>query len=206
MTGEINKEAIAKQEGLEIGMKYQIIYADPPWTYRTWTAKGGHKSASAHYDTMSLEDICILPVANIADDNCVLFLWATFPNLPEALEVIKAWGFTYKTVGFTWVKIYSDGSPVCGLGYWTRANAEICILATKGHPKRINKGVYQVILAPQQEHSQKPDEVRDRIVQLMGDLPRIELFARPRENLFGKNTNGWDCWGNEVKNGGLNNV
>jgi len=174
--------------------KYQIIYADPPWTYKVWTAKGGHKSASAHYTTMSLEDICSMgkEVKQIADDNCVLFLWATYPNIQEALQVIPFWGFTFKTIGFTWVKIYNDGSPVCGLGYWTRANAEVCILATKGHPRRINKGVYQIVLAPQREHSRKPDEVRNRIVQLMGDLPRIELFARDK-------VEGWDCWGNEVE-------
>lgn len=171
--------------------KYSIIYADPPWTYKVWTAKGGHKSASAHYNTMSLDDICSLPVNELADDDCVLFLWATFPNLLEAFRVIDAWGFTYKTVGFTWMKMYSNGMPVCGLGYWTRANAEICLLATRGKPKRVSKGVYQAILAPQEEHSKKPDEIRTRIVTLMGDLPRIELFAR-------QETDGWDVWGDQV--------
>ena len=173
--------------------KYNIIYADPPWTYKVWTAKGGHKSASAHYQTMSLEDIKKLPVESIAADDSILFMWATYPNLLEAFEVIKSWGFTYKTVGFTWMKMYSNGKPVCGLGYWKRANAEICLLATKGKPKRVNKGVYQAILAPQRKHSQKPDEIRDRIVTLMGDLPRVELFAR-------EETKGWDVWGNEVNN------
>ena len=172
--------------------KYNIIYADPPWTYRVWTAKGGHKSASAHYKTMSLKEICSLPVAELADKNCILFMWATYPNLCEAFDVLKAWGFTYKTVGFTWMKMYSNGRPVCGLGYYTRANAEICLIATKGKPKRINKGVYQAILAPQQEHSRKPDEIRERIVQLMGNLPRIELFARQK-------VAGWDSWGNEIE-------
>ena len=151
--------------------KYQIIYADPPWSYKVWTAKGGHKSASAHYPTMALKDICNFGInlrPFVADD-CILFLWATFPNLLEAFRVIEAWGFQYKTVAFTWVKIYSDNSPVCGLGYWTRANAEICLLATRGHPKRISKGVYQIIMSPQREHSQKPDEIRYRIVDLMGD-------------------------------------
>jgi N6-adenosine-specific RNA methylase IME4 len=174
-----------------MGKKFKIIYADPPWTYRVWTAKGGHKSASAHYDTMSVEDICSLPIQSIADNDCVLFLWATYPNLPEALEVIKRWGFVYKTVAFTWVKMYKNGNPVFGLGYWTRANAELCILATKGKPKRVNKGVSQVVLSPQEEHSKKPDEVRDRIVTLMGDLPRIELFARKR-------CEGWTSLGLEI--------
>jgi len=172
-------------------MKFDIIYADPPWTYRVWTAKGRHKSASAHYNVMIIEDIKNLPVKDITSDNCVLFLWVTFPNLLECLEVIPAWGFEYKTVGFTWEKIYSNGEPVCGLGYWTRANAEICLLATKGHPKRINKGIYQVLRSPQRKHSQKPDEIRGRIVQLMGDLPRIELFATEQ-------VDGWVSIGNAL--------
>lgn len=176
--------------------KYQIIYADPPWSYKVWTAKGGHKSASAHYQTMELKDICSLPIKELADESCVLFMWATFPNLPEAFEVIKAWGFTYKTVGFTWVKIYSNDNPVCGLGYWTRSNAEICLLATKGKPKRISKNVSQVILSQKGEHSSKPDIVKNRIVELMGDLPRIELFARDHTPLFATK---WDVWGNEVE-------
>ncbi len=180
--------------------KYNIIYADPPWSYRVWTAKGGHKSASAHYKVMDLKDICLLPINDIAKKDCILFLWATYPNLLEAFEVIKEWGFTYKTVGFTWVKVYSNGKPVCGLGYWTRANAEICLLATRGNPKRVNKGIYQVILSKQEGHSKKPNEVRNRIVQLMGDLPRIELFARPpKDRLFeDESYKGWDLWGNEV--------
>jgi len=171
--------------------KYNIIYADPPWSYKVWTAKGGHKSASAHYNTMNIEDIKKISVESIADKDCVLFLWVTMPNLIEGIEIIKSWGFTYKTCGFTWLKIYKNGNPVCGLGYWTRSNAELCLLATRGNPKRISKSVYQAVLAPQREHSRKPDEVRDRIVELMGDLPRIELFAREK-------TEGWDVWGNEV--------
>ena len=107
--------------------------------------------------------------------------------------MLKAWGFKYKTVAFTWVKQNrkSDGL-FTGMGYWTRANAEICLLATRGHPKRINANVCQVILSHVEEHSKKPDEARDRIVKLMGDLPRVELFARQA-------TEGWDVWGNEVE-------
>ena len=171
--------------------KYNIIYADPPWSYKVWTAKGGHKSASAHYQTMNIEDIKNLPIQDISDKDCVLFIWVTMPNLIEGIETIKSWGFTYKTCGFTWLKTYKNGNPVCGLGYWTRSNAELCLLATKGKPKRINKGVYQAVLETQRQHSRKPDCVRDRIVALMGDLPRIELFAREK-------TEGWDVWGNEV--------
>ena len=176
--------------------KYQIIYADPPWSYKVWTAKGGHKSASAHYKTMELRDICSLPVGGVCEKNSVLFMWATFPNLQEAFEVIKAWGFIYKTVAFVWVKMYSNGKPVCGLGYWTRSNAEICLLATKGTPHRIDKGISQIVFSETGEHSDKPDIVKDRIVKLMGDLPRIELFARDHTPLF---KNDWDCWGNEVE-------
>jgi len=179
--------------------KYNIILSDPPWSYKVWTAKGGHKSASAHYQTMELKDICALPVNDIADKDCVLFLWATYPNLREAFKVMEEWGFTYKTVAFTWVKIYSNGKPVCGLGYWTRSNAEICLLGTKGKPKRINKGIYQIVISELKRHSEKPREVRDRIVKLIGDLPRIELFARPpKDRLFeDESYKGWDVWGNE---------
>lgn len=172
--------------------KYNIIYADPPWTYKTWTAKGGHKSASAHYPTMKKEDIQKLPVKELAADDCCLFLWVTMPNLVEGIELIEKWGFKYKTCAFDWVKTYKSGKPVFGLGYWTRANAELCLLATKGHPKRINKSVSQIVIERPREHSRKPDCVRDRIVQLLGDLPRIELFARQR-------VDGWDSWGNEVE-------
>jgi len=141
---------------------------------------------------MKLPDICALPVADIAADDCALFLWATYPNLQQAFEVIKAWGFTYKTVAFTWVK-RNKKSPgwFTGLGYWTRANAEICLLATRGQPKRISKSVRQIIDTPIERHSKKPGEARNRIVELMGNVPRIEMFAREKSD-------GWDVFGNEV--------
>ncbi len=142
---------------------------------------------------MSADDICSLPVADIAEDNCVLFLWVTFPNLQESLRVIKAWGFEYRTVAFVWVKRNKKAvNWFMGLGYWTRANAEICLLAVKGKPKRVSKSVRQIIDSPIEHHSKKPDETRERIVDLMGDLPRIELFARQK-------TDGWEVWGNEVE-------
>ena len=142
---------------------------------------------------MSADDICSLPVADIAEDNSVLFLWVTFPNLQESFRVIKAWGFEYRTVAFVWVKRNKKAiNWFMGLGYWTRANAEICLLAVKGKPKRISKSVRQVIDSPIERHSKKPDETRERIVELMGDLPRIELFARQK-------TDGWEVWGNEVE-------
>lgn len=173
--------------------KHQVIYADPPWTYKVWSKKGEGRTASSHYDVMDLEDIKALPVADLADDNCVLFMWATYPNLREAFEVIDAWGFTYKTVAFTWVKKNKiKDSWFWGMGYWTRANAEICLLATKGNPKRQSSAVHQVVDAKIMKHSQKPDEVRSRIVELCGDVPRIELFAR-------QTAQGWASWGNELE-------
>lgn len=141
---------------------------------------------------MNIDDICNLPVRNIASENCVLFLWVTFPTLLDSFKVIEAWGFNYKTVAFVWVK-HNKKTPTLfwGMGFWTRANAEICLLATKGKPKRISAKVHQVIISPIEEHSKKPNEIRKRIVDLIGDLPRIELFARQK-------TDGWDVWGNEV--------
>lgn len=172
--------------------KFNAILADPPWSYRVWNKKEAGRTAESHYPTMGIEEICALPVADIAAANSALFLWVTFPNLPEAFRVIKAWGFKYKTVAFVWIKT-NRKSPgyFTGLGHWTRANAEICLLATKGNPHRISKSVRQLIVSPVGEHSKKPDEARTRIVQLLGDLPRIELFAREK-------TDGWSVWGNEV--------
>ena len=179
-------------EGGQAIKKYGIIYADPPWQYKVYSKKGAGRSAESHYPTMSIEDIRALPVSELADRDCALFLWITFPMLLDALSVIKAWGFTYKTVAFAWVKQNKKANTLFwGMGYWTRANVELCILATKGRPRRKSAGVHQVVLAPVEEHSKKPDIVRDKIVTLMGDLPRIELFAR-------QTPPGWDVWGNEV--------
>lgn len=138
-------------------------------------------------------DIYSLPVNELADKDCVLFLWATFPKLPEALQTIKAWGFSYKSVAFVWLKQNPKMKTwFYGLGFWTRGNAEICLLATKGHPKRASASVHQLIVSPIEQHSKKPDVARDKICELMGDLPRVELFAR-------QITPGWDVWGNEVE-------
>lgn len=173
--------------------KYNIIYADPPWEYKYYSKKGElKKSAQKHYACMKLEDIINLPVKELAAKDCVLLMWVTFPFLEKGFEVINGWGFEYKTCGFTWVKKCkkSDGWAF-GCGNWTRANAEICLLATKGKPKRVSASVRQVCDARIMEHSKKPDEIRNRIVKLLGGLPRIELFAR-------QHADGWDCWGNEV--------
>ena len=170
--------------------KYNIIYADPPWQYARSKVQG---AAEKHYRTMSVDDICKLPIAEICCKDCILFMWATFPQLREALQVIKAWGFDYKSVAFVWLKQNKSGIGwFYGLGFWTRGNAEICLLATKGQPKRKSAKVHQFIISPLRGHSQKPDEARDKIVELVGDLPRVELFAR-------KKAEGWDTWGNEVE-------
>lgn len=170
---------------------YSIIYADPPWRYEM---KRGNGVAEKHYPTMSLEGICALPVADLAEKDSALFLWATFPQLPEALRVISAWGFQFKTVAFVWVKRNKKSdSWFFGMGFWTRSNSEICLLAIKGRPRRQSKKIHQIIDTPIEQHSKKPDIVRQRIVELMGDLPRVELFARQKWQ-------GWDVWGNEVEN------
>ncbi len=141
---------------------------------------------------MSIEDLCALPVADLAAPDSALFLWATFPQLPEALRLIEAWGFTYKSVAFVWLKKNKKAdSWFYGLGFWTRGNAEICLLATKGHPKRQAANIHQFIISPIEAHSKKPDEARAKIISLMGDLPRVELFAR-------QTPPGWAVWGNEV--------
>jgi len=172
-------------------MRYEVIYADPPWSYRTWSGKG-RGAAENHYGTMAPEAIRDLPVREIAARDCALFLWATFPNLPEALQVLQAWGFRYSTVAFVWVK-RNRKSPgwFWGLGHWTRANSEVCLLGVRGNPRRMSASVHQVIEAPVGRHSAKPAEARDRIVRLTGDRPRIELFAR-------EGAPGWDALGREI--------
>lgn len=188
---------------------YSLIYADPGWQYR----QGGRGAAKNHYTTTASQAIASLPVSRIAAKDSVLLCWATWPifiDSDDVKEVIRAWGFTPKTLGFLWVKTNAKaGTPFWGGGSWTRANSEFCLLATRGDVRRISKGVHQlietwdetvednVLRAPhpgKKEHSAKPAIVRDRIVELMGNLPRIELFARDR-------VAGWDAWGNQVPGG-----
>jgi N6-adenosine-specific RNA methylase IME4 len=141
---------------------------------------------------MALEDICAMPVKDITDDSCMLFLWCTSSLLDYGFEVIKHWGFTYKTMGFVWVKMTKDYSkPYSGMGHYTNQNAEFCLLGLKGKYWRNARNIKQIIQMPRDKHSKKPIEIRERIVNLCGDLPRIELFAREK-------IKGWDCWGNEV--------
>lgn len=172
--------------------KYQIIYADPPWNSNSQFGRDKKKGNEQHYPLMSLEDIKSLPIKDLADENCVLFLWVVDTQLFDAKEVIEAWGFTYKTVAFTWAKLTTTGKDHFGVGMWTRKNPEMCLLATKGKPKRVSAGVRQLQHHQVREHSRKPDEIREAIVELCGDLPRVELFARQYHE-------GWDVWGNEVE-------
>lgn len=173
--------------------KYDIIYADPPWSYKVYSKKGLGRSAESHYKTMSIEDIRALPIKDLANKDCALFLWVTMPCLLEGLSTLDAWDFTYKTAAYVWVKQNKKADSLFwGMGFYTRANAELCILATRGNPKRVSAGVHQVVMSHIEEHSKKPQEVRNRIVKLMGDVPRIELFARQRAI-------GWDSWGLETE-------
>lgn len=172
--------------------KYKIIYADPPWSYQ-----GGmmNSSVTDHYSTMTIKDICNLPIKDITDKDCVLFMWVTYPKLNQFMQVVNAWGFEYKSVAFTWVKKNKKADTFFfGLGRWTRANPEICIIATKGSIKRLSASISNLQIFPIEHHSKKPDQFKDLIIELVGNLSRIELFAR-------QTTQGWDSWGNEIEGG-----
>ena len=176
---------------MDIDKKYSVIYADPPWSFKTYSDKGKDRSPENHYSTMNFKDICNLPVNNIANDNSVLLMWVIDPLLDKAFKVIDAWGFKYKTVGFTWAKTNRKKLGFfTGLGYWTRGNPEMCLLATKGKPKRISKSVPQLVVEQRREHSRKPDIIYNHIENLL-DGPYIELFARTKRK-------GWDSWGNQT--------
>ncbi len=180
---------------------FGAILADPPWRYEALTGKEPARwgLASDHYKTLTTEEIIALPAGGLAAKNCVLFIWITWPKLLDSLEVISAWGFTYKTCAFAWTKAHAnqmemfrdDFNPQMGMGYWTRANSEVCLLATKGKPKRLNADVRQAIIAPRRQHSRKPDGIHERIERLVSG-PYLELFAR-------QDRNGWLTWGNEAE-------
>ena len=174
------------------GKKYQIIYADPPWKYRNYNYNSAPRGQEKEYLTLTLNEIKSLPIEKITDNNCILFLWATFPYLKECLDVIEAWKFMYYSIGFVWVKQNKiKESLFWGMGNFTRSNAELCLIGKKGNIKPISHSVHSIVLSKIEKHSKKPNEVKDRIVKLMGDIPRIELFARERFE-------GWDAWGNEL--------
>lgn len=175
-------------------LKYGAIYVDPPWDFKNRSPKGTGRNACSHYDCLDFKTLAKMPVGDFAAKNCTLLLWATDPMLPTAIDLIRAWGFEYKTVGFYWVKLNkaakSGTSYFTGLGYWTRGNPEQCLLATRGRPKRRSASVPKLIVEKRREHSRKPAIVRERIEQLVYG-PYLELFAR-------ETTPGWCCWGDQV--------
>ena len=172
--------------------QYRVILADPPWQYRVWNedTSAAHGAAKHHYPTMTLGTIKALPVAALADRNAALLLWVTMPCLPQGLQVMEAWGFEFKTTAFTWVKLNRNGTPFLGLGHYTRGNAELCLLGTRGRIRRQSASVPQVLFAGKRQHSRKPDEQYDRIMRLFAG-PYCEVFARQRWP-------GWDVWGNQT--------
>lgn len=178
---------------------YGVVYADPPWKFETWgTQENSATCVENHYSTMTIAEIAALPVTSLVAKDSVLFIWVVWPTLKRAFEVISAWGFEYKTCGFSWIKadgsqiqmFNDDISPAIGTGYWTRSNSEVCLLATRGKPKRINAAVRQAIVAPRREHSRKPDGIHERIERLVAG-PYLELFARQQRP-------GWTVWGNQT--------
>lgn len=184
---------------------YRVIYADPPWTFQTRSDEGKGRSAERHYQCQSLDDLKALPVADLAKDDCALFMWIIDTHIEQALDLARAWGFEYKTRAFCWAKLQAQIKPdtpaldesayFTGMGYWTRANPEDCWLLTKGAPGRAAQSgpaasVRRLVVSPRREHSRKPAEVATRIETLI-DGPYIELFAR-------QSRPGWDCWGNEA--------
>tara|TARA_Y100001938_G_scaffold13382_1_gene16656 strand:- start:115 stop:726 length:612 start_codon:yes stop_codon:yes gene_type:complete len=172
--------------------KYGVIYADPPWLFRTRSDKGKEKSPEKHYDCMSLNDICNMNIKDISKPDSVLLMWVCDPMLDQAFKVIDAWGFTYKTVGFTWAKTNKNTMGFfTGLGYWTRGNPEMCLLATRGRPKRKSKSISQLVISQRKKHSEKPLLHKD--IEDLVDGPYIELFARAKPRA------GWDYWGNELR-------
>lgn len=188
--------------------KYGAILADPPWRFEVWSGEtavkarassnGTNVAAGHHYQTMDRQNIAALSVEALAADDCALFLWVTWPTLLEAIDLMRGWGFEYKTCAFAWMKAHAgqvemfrdDLDTQMGMGYWTRANSEVCLLATRGKPKRLNADVRQGIIAPRREHSRKPDDIHERIERLVAG-PYLELFARQQRP-------GWTTWGNET--------
>jgi N6-adenosine-specific RNA methylase IME4 len=173
-------------------MKYDVILADPPWTFSVWNAEKSDRHASHKYALMDVKDICELPVIGIAEENCALFIWATWPNIQDAFAVITKWGFKYRTLAWIWIKTTKNNGLATGMGYYTRANSEPCLLAVKGRMSVAAHDVLAVISSPRREHSQKPDEQYAKIERLYPNKNYLELFARQKRP-------GWNSWGNEIE-------
>lgn len=171
---------------------FGVILADPPWSFKTWSGKRGtpHRTANDHYATTETHALCDIPVRDVAANDCALFMWVVDSHIGEAIDLGRAWGFDIKTKAFTWVKTTKAGIPKIGMGYWTRKQTEICLMFTRGKPKRRDMGVRELIMAPRREHSRKPDEQYSRIDRLVAG-PYLELFARQAWP-------GLAAWGNEV--------
>lgn len=178
--------------------KYQVIYADPPWHFGGGGVfqDGGRdiRKTADQYTLTKTSDLKKLDVESLAADDALMFMWTTDQHLPDALELFKAWGFKYSTVAFYWVKRYESGALCSNVGCWTMKNCEMVLLGTRGKPLKLKqaRNIKQLVEAVRRKHSQKPDEVRMRITELCGDVPRVELFAR-------ETPDGWDVWGNEVE-------
>ena len=172
-------------------MKYQIIYADPPWDMG---ARNNKRVLVPKYNMMNEYDIYNLDIGELSDDNSALFIWAINAKIPQAIELIRRNGFRYVGVAFCWIKTsQKTGEPNCRMaGNYTLQGMELCLLAIKGSMKTLDRTVRQVLKSPREHHSKKPDVIRHEIVRLFGDIPRLELFAREK-------TEGWDVWGNEVE-------
>lgn len=183
-------------------MKFDIIYLDCPWTYTVWSPKGNGRSAGQHYTLMKNEDIMQLKVGDLGKDDSVCISWVTSPCLIDGIKAMEAWGYKYKTILFTWVKTNKKATDTLfwGCGHYTRANTELCILGTKGKGlKRVSASVHQVIKSPVDKHSKKPEETRDRIIQLFGDdKDTVELFSRPNFNMHDPKLKNWKFIGNEI--------
>jgi site-specific DNA-methyltransferase (adenine-specific) len=188
-------ESTLKFNKFPYGKKYSILYVDPPYQYRD-KVYSGKRGVHWKYDTLTMQDIRELPVESISAKDAWLFLWVPCPLIREEADykLIENWGFEYKTVAFVWVKMNKKSpNPFIGMGNFSRANVELCLLATRGNVKRKSASVHQIIFYPRQglRHSEKPAVVRDKIVELCGNMKRIELFARPPI------PKGWDYWGSE---------
>lgn len=171
---------------------WNVIHADPPWAFANYSEKGEGRNACRHYETMAIGDIAALPVGSLAAQNCALFLWVTDPLLPQGLDIMRAWGFRYATVAFTWAKrTPRDTGWHMGPGYYTRANPETCLLGIMGRMQRVDAAVRQLLVAPVREHSRKPDDAYAGIERLFGSQARLDLFSRQQRP-------GWTGWGNQT--------